>query len=175
MSNKRSKMWITTFSQREFCPREPTGQGGRSFDQHEYFGPPQEYILVAERRLNAAGHETKCTRANPNQVLQVGGWLRVNSPYRKITFVTETQTDIRNNIQVLGGGGASSKEDQMKPSSESRKEAGQRKSPSSAKCLRISSWNVQTLYEAGKLAQAENKTDTRCNLKQIPWTKFLRA
>ena len=66
--------------------------------------PPQEYILVAERRLShAAGHETKCTRANPNQVLQVGGWLRVNSPYRKITLVTETQTDIRNNIQVLGG------------------------------------------------------------------------
>ena len=42
----------------------------------------------------------------------------------------------------------------MKPSSESRKEAGQRKSPSSAKCLRIGSWNVRTLYEAGKLAQA---------------------
>ena len=81
--------------------------------------PPQEYILVAERRLShAAGHETKCTRANPNQVLQVGGWLRVNSPYRKITLVTETQTEIRNNIQVLGGGGASSKEDRMKPASE---------------------------------------------------------
>ena len=111
--------------------------------QHNYkimecmkIGPPQEYILVAERRpSHAAGHET-------NQVLQVGGWLRVNSPYRKITIVTETQTDIRNNIQVLGGGGASSKEDRMKPSSESRKEAGQRKSPSSAKCLRSGSWKT---------------------------------
>ena len=42
----------------------------------------------------------------------------------------------------------------MKPSSESQKEAGQRKSPLSAKCLPIGLWNVQTLYEAGKLAQA---------------------
>ena len=138
--------------------------------------PPQEYILVAERRLShAAGHETKGTRANPNQVLQVGGWLRVNSPYRKITLVTETQTDIRNNIQVLGGGGASSKEDRMKPASESRKEGGQRISPSSAKCLRIGSWNVRTLYEAGKLAQAAREMGRYslhiCGISETHWSQ----
>ena len=128
-------------------------------------GPPQEYILVAERRLShAAGHETKCTRANPNQVLQVGGWL-----------VTETQTDIRNNIHVLGGGGAPSKENRMKPASESRKEAGQRISPSSAKCLRIGSWNVRTLYEAGKLAQAAREMDRYslhiCGISETHWSQ----
>ena len=154
-------------------PRQDKMQDKES-DQADH--PPQEYILVAEGRLRSCSWAwNKCTRANPNQVLQVGGWLRVNSPYRKITLVTETQTDIRNNIQVLGEGGASSKEDRMKPASESRKEAGQRKSPSSAKCLRIGSWNVRTLYKSGKLAQAAREMGRYilhiCGISETLWSQ----
>ena len=63
----------------------------------------------------------------------------------------------------------------MKPSSESRKEAGQRKSPLSAKCLRIGLWNVWTLYEAGKLAQAAREMGRYslhiCGISETHWSQ----
>ena len=63
----------------------------------------------------------------------------------------------------------------MKPSSESQKEAGQWKSPSSAKCLRIGSWNVRTLYEAGKLAQAVREMGRYslhiCGISETHWSQ----
>ena len=63
----------------------------------------------------------------------------------------------------------------MKPASESRKEAGQRISPSSAKCLRIGSWNVRTLYEAGKLAQAAREMGRYslhiCGISETHWSQ----
>ena len=63
----------------------------------------------------------------------------------------------------------------MKPSSESRKEAGQWKSPSSANCLRIGSWNVWTLYEAGKLAQAARGMGRDslhiCGISETHWSQ----
>ena len=49
--------------------------------------------------------------------------------------------------------GASSTEEPMMPSSQSRKEAPEQTPPPTAKSLRIGSWNVRTLYEAGKIAQ----------------------
>ncbi|GFR83559.1 hypothetical protein ElyMa_005978400 [Elysia marginata] len=49
--------------------------------------------------------------------------------------------------------GASLQEDQVMFNSQSRKETVERISPSSAKSLRIGSWNVRTMYEAGKTAQ----------------------
>ena len=77
---------------------------------------------------------------------------KANNLTSKKHYVTETQTTNISN-HVLGDDGDSSPEETMTPSSQSREDAAEPTSPPSSKVLRIGSWNVRTMYEAGKRAQ----------------------
>ena len=90
------------------------------------------------------------------------GWgfgLGLTPPSQKKYYVTETQTTVTTTFTILGGDGDSATTTEwMMSRGESRKEAPGQMPPSSAKnSLRIGSWNVRTLYEAGKCKQAINE------------------
>ena len=106
-------------------------------------------------------------------VLQVGGWHRVNCSIRKKKIVTETQTR-ENHLQSLGDNGAPTAVGLMKLDGQSRKEATMQTPPSSNKTLRIGSWNVKTLYEAGKTAQvAQEMNRYRLHILGISETHWI--
>ena len=94
---------------------------------------------------------------------------------RKKSFVTKTQTREVNTIEVLGEEGVPEK-DPMMPSGQSRKDTAEQKPPSSSKDLRIGSWNVRTLYEAGKTAQViQEMQKYRLDLLGISETHWSQA
>ena len=89
----------------------------------------------------------------------VGGGLTTHPIKNK--KVTETQASTLNFSHILGDGGVSALADLMKDSGQSHKEvlmdATGQKPSSLNKSLRIASWNVRTMYEAGKSAQVSKE------------------
>ena len=81
--------------------------------------------------------------------------MGLTTPPRKKGSVTETRTDSQPLLSTLGEDGDSdSAPELMMTRGESRKNLSDRTPSSSARSLRIASWNVRTLYEAGKCVQA---------------------
>ncbi|KAK3796976.1 hypothetical protein RRG08_015842 [Elysia crispata] len=81
--------------------------------------------------------------------------MGLTTPPRKKGSVTETRTDSQPLLSTLGEDGDSdSAPELMMTRGESRKDLSDRTPSSSARSLRIASWNVRTLYEAGKCVQA---------------------
>ena len=81
--------------------------------------------------------------------------MGLTTPSRKKGSVTETRTDSQPLLSTLGEDGDSdSAPELLMARGKSRKDLSDRTPPSSARSLRISSWNVRTLYEAGKCVQA---------------------
>ena len=68
-------------------------------------------------------------------------------------YVTDTQRNTQNSSFILGDTGASATSELMKVIGQSRKDSTGPRPPASNKSLRIASWNVRTLYEAGKSTQ----------------------
>ena len=68
-------------------------------------------------------------------------------------LVTETSTEIIQLSNILGDEEASAPSELMKDCGQSRKDSMNPIASSSIKSLRIASWNVRTLYQAGKTAQ----------------------
>ena len=80
-------------------------------------------------------------------------WRWANYPPRENVIVTDTQTNAFLQTHFLGGGRASASPEQMKDSGSSRKDSTAPTASSPNKALRIASWNVRTMYEAGKSKQ----------------------
>ena len=81
--------------------------------------------------------------------------MGLTTPPLKKGSVTETRTDSQPLLSTLGEDGDSdSAPELMMTRGESRKNLSDWTLSSSARSLRIASWNVRTLYEAGKCVQA---------------------
>ena len=81
--------------------------------------------------------------------------MGLTTPPRKKGSVAETRLDSQPLLSTLGEDGDSdSAPELMMARGESRKDLSDRTPSSSARSLRIASWNVRTLYEAGKCVQA---------------------
>ncbi|KAK3803155.1 hypothetical protein RRG08_066063 [Elysia crispata] len=81
--------------------------------------------------------------------------MGLTTPPRKKGSVTETRTDSQSLLSTLGEDGDSdSAPELMMARGESRKDLSDRTPSSSARSLRIASWKVRTLFEAGKCVQA---------------------
>ena len=75
----------------------------------------------------------------------------------------------------MGDGRASEEPELMMPGSESQPEAAKRTPPSSNKSLRVGSWNVRTMYEAGKTAQVAREMQRyRLHILGISETRWIR-
>ena len=78
--------------------------------------------------------------------------MGLTTPSCKKNFVTETRTVRNSTFNILGDDGASDIE-RMMARGQSREDSTGLKPLSSNKPLRIASWNVRTMYEAGKCHQ----------------------
>ena len=117
--------------------------------------------LLFRTRLakNRADVGTACRRRRlkvPGSVLPKRASLvgPTTQPVKKTVTETQTKTSIPS---FLGEGEASAPAEPMRDSGQTRKESTGPTTSSSNKSLRIASWNVRTMYEAGKSSQVTNQ------------------